>query len=380
VGEQGTGKTTAVRRATYAWCQHVSKRKSVKESLTNSTSKIKYFTNMLISMWKPIAEGLDEVERNIGKNETHPELLLAFELKNSCNQPKLEDLVSITIEGQISHAEIKNIINHGSKTILLIFDGYDEYTKKKVSSGISQEIDAVIWREERKNYNLVVTTRPWKSEDLLSPRRLTFEKVSIISFDTDNKRNSYIEKFFEHNKPREEAKSLITALANPNSVVPKEILSQPRMLLYICNMWKDNKEIREDGLLSGGLFWNDIWSLMRRTYNLKYPESKISKEDLTRIRRKLAIFMRDHKDLEMSFDTFYDQFGEDGGDLFYFGVYSIGTSSTPEWEIEDEANEQEDLVEVKPIFPWMIQEDAKAEESWTSWLLLLATRLLFLAP
>jgi len=46
VGEQGTGKTTAVRRATYAWCQHVSKRKSVKESLTNFTSKIMYFTNI----------------------------------------------------------------------------------------------------------------------------------------------------------------------------------------------------------------------------------------------------------------------------------------------------------------------------------------------
>ena len=77
------------------------------------------------------------------------------------------------------------------------------------------------------------------------------------------------------------------------------------------------------------LFWNRIWDLMRQTYNLRYPEKKLSNEDLKRIRYKIGKFAEEHSQ-KFSLCQFHHAFGaEDGIDLFYFGVYT--TDIIPPW-------------------------------------------------
>ena len=89
------------------------------------------------------------------------------------------------------------------------------------------------------------------------------------------------------------------------------------MLLFICTMWKDNKYIRKDGLLSQDILYEDIWSLMRETYNVKYPEAKITKERLATIKRTIGDFRLEHGE-NVSYEKFFEAFGEDEGlDLFF---------------------------------------------------------------
>ena len=125
------------------------------------------------------------------------------------------------------------------------------------------------------------------------------------------------------------------------------------MLLYICTIWSNsNKKLKEDILKTKVLFWDQVWELMRRTHNLKYPTEKITKEGLAQTKRKLAEFAEGKKDEEMSFDKFYEWFGEEKGlDLFYFGVYSIEEMETPPWE-----EEAKDGVAVAPTYGVSIQD------------------------
>ena len=65
--------------------------------------------------------------------------------------------------------QIEDILDQCGKDCLLLFDGYDEYLKNKkdCSSRWVAEVDQVIQREALKNFNLIVSTRPWNSEGLL---------------------------------------------------------------------------------------------------------------------------------------------------------------------------------------------------------------------
>ena len=94
---------------------------------------------------------------------------------------------------------------------------------------------------------------------------------------------------------------------------------------------------------------------MRRTHNLKYPTEKITQEDLTQTKRKLAEFVEGKENEEMSYKQFYKWFGE-GLDLFYFGVYSIEETKTPPWRREKEAEEDRDGAAVAPTYGVCIQD------------------------
>ena len=397
VGEQGTGKTTAVRRSTYTWCKQVLKWRYRAFLMLKYTFEDLHKHNDWVPSWEVVFKFLPNLISwmksathsvsfvlSFGPKETAkqaqlfaeevdaflnglimkplPELLLAFELKNVGGRRKLSEIVH-KVANNLSEEKIGKIIEQGSKTVLLILDGYDEYTKAKEGSA---EVDALLKREKRKTYSIITTTRPWKSEDILNVRKLGYEEVSLAKL-TPDQRNNFIVKYFKHNKPEELAKDLITALQHPDSAVPKEMMMEPRMLLFICTMWKDNKYIRKDGLLSQDILYEDIWSLMRETYNVKYPEAKITKERLATIKRTIGDFRLEHGE-NVSYEKFFEAFGEDEGlDLFYFGIYSIDKSYVPTWQREDD---QRDVIndhnevkpaynEVRPAYSDMIGEEAK---------------------
>ena len=62
-------------------------------------------------------------------------------------------MISRAISGTMADKEIEDILERGSKSCLLIFDGYDEYLKNRKNSGWFQE---VIDREAQKDFNLIV--------------------------------------------------------------------------------------------------------------------------------------------------------------------------------------------------------------------------------
>ena len=140
-------------------------------------------------------------------------------------------------------------------------------------------------------------------------------------------------------------------------MVPKELVVAPRMLLYICTIWNNIRKVREDGLKTRTLFWDEVWELMRQTYNLKYPTTEITKDGLKKTKLELAEFVLANENEGMSFDQFYERFGEEKGlDLFYFGVYSIDVMETPPWEMADGDGDDEDKVAVVPSYCLSIQD------------------------
>ena len=114
----------------------------------------------------PLKERLDFGVRLLNVTDEFPELLLVFELNHCGNGGSLSRILSDNMSGSIREEQIEDILDQCHKDCLLLFDGYDEYEKNKKESG-SRELDQIIKREARKNFNLIVSTRPWNSEGLL---------------------------------------------------------------------------------------------------------------------------------------------------------------------------------------------------------------------
>ena len=141
-----------------------------------------------------------------------PEIVFAFEFKDICNFKSLvETIMEIALKknSHISENDVETIIEKNIRDILLVLDGWDEYTKLKYTAGNAPEMEAIIHREARKNINLLVTTRSWRSDELLNVKRFSFKKVSLAPFELPKDRDAFIKKFFPG---RKHANELITAL------------------------------------------------------------------------------------------------------------------------------------------------------------------------
>ena len=103
------------------------------------------------------------------------------------------------------------------------------------------------------------------------------------------------------------------------------------MLLYLCNMWKKNRSVFQTW--SEEEFWEELWSYMRLTYNNKYPDRPMSKDQMKETVAKINQFVSTHQDLSReNFEQFFD---EAGFDLFYFGIYSVETRKGGKIDDED---------------------------------------------
>ena len=105
------------------------------------------------------------------------------------------------------------------------------------------------------------------------------------------------------------------------------------------------------------MFWDEIWELMRLTYNRKFPNQEISKSDMELTRRKIGHLALQNRGKEMTYEHFYAEFGDEGGnDLFWFGIYGTETFAEKPWELLDNHKETYD---VKVNYGSMIKQEAE---------------------
>ena len=222
----------------------------------------------------------------------------------------------------LSVQDINDIMDRGADAILIVFDGYDETSYRAMDRNniVGTEMEAIIRREARKKFNLIVTSRPWRHQELLSVDRYGFEKMSIVRNQLSKKeRNDFIKSFFLHMN-EDISGSLIDALDSPRNIVPEAIQNIKRMLKYICHIWQTyNLRNEADEFFNMEKVTNDLWELMRLTYNSKYPNDPKGVEDLQKLREVISEI--DAK--ELTLDEIYEAFGDEKGfDVFYFGIYS----------------------------------------------------------
>ena len=179
-----------------------------------------------------------------------------------------------------------------------------------------EEASRIVNQQDTKTFNMVVTTRPWRTSSLLNAD-INYELMTFKHTMSIDERNDFIGKFFKRSK-KDFSSGLVEYLGSERNIIPHELQVNKRMLLYICHIWEfamiqnDN-----DTFFNKSNLLDKLWELMMWTHNKKYPEHKIGPEDLAEVRNKMG----EIEDNKMSANEVNVKFGRTVN-LFYMGIYT----------------------------------------------------------
>ena len=187
-GRPGIGKSTFCKKAAYDWS------KALKEVLMN------FYIFLLIKL------------RDVCDLEDIRDVLRASKLLAS--------------DGPISVDSLYDYITNNQDKVLLILDGYDEYSCAKEHSPI-----LAIWKgEQLRDCHVIVTTRQLKCDELRGPSHVQLE---IQGFKSWERKKTFARKFMAGEEDLDE---FMSYLQEKNLVDMAEI---PLLLLMLCSLWKE---------------------------------------------------------------------------------------------------------------------------------------------
>ena len=158
-------------------------------------------------------------------------LLLLIRLRDVCD---ISDLCTMLKTAELLSADDPMAVNNlceyvrqNQEKVLLILDGYDEYSGGK-SSLIHQ-----IWRgSQLRDCCVMITTRPVKEDELRVPSHAQFE---LNGFDSREQKKQFASKILPD---EEDVEGLLEYLEKHDLVEMAEI---PLLLLMLCLLWKKKK-------------------------------------------------------------------------------------------------------------------------------------------
>ena len=158
-------------------------------------------------------------------------LLLLIRLRDVCDIP---DLCTMLKTAELLSADYPMAVNNlyeyvrqNQEKVLLILDGYDEYSGGK-SSLIHQ-----IWRgSQLRDCCVMITTRPVKEDELRVPSHAQFE---LNGFDSWEQKKQFASKILPD---EEDVKGLLEYLEKHDL---EEMAEIPLLLLMLCLLWKEKK-------------------------------------------------------------------------------------------------------------------------------------------
>ncbi|XP_013392384.1 NACHT, LRR and PYD domains-containing protein 3-like [Lingula anatina] len=178
--------------------------------------------------------------------------------------------------------EVMQALDYDSEHVLLVFDGYDEY-----DINTSTEITDIIYRRQYQDVCTVITTRPWKAEELMN-RRMMDDAYEITGLTEDNIAE-YVAKFFNDKQKYDDylalrSESYLKSLDVLRSIgkglvgylEEKKLMSLvriPILLLFVCLMWQEDQQsdAKTDSLPASYtlLYKKLIQLLLRRRYGIR---------------------------------------------------------------------------------------------------------------
>ena len=236
-GRPGIGKTTFCKKAAYDWS------KALTEILMN-------FSILLLIKLRDVYD-----VRNIR------DVLLASKLLAS--------------DGPISVNSLYDYMINNQDKVLLILDGYDEYSFAKEHSPI-----LAIWKgEQLRDCHVIVTTRQLKCDELRGPSHVQLE---IQGFKSWERKRTYARKFLASEQDRDE---FMSYLEEKDLGDMAEI---PLLLLMLCILWKEK---HHEGLpkLRAHIFTQFIQTMLDHKGEIQQPmpfqnvTSTEAKEDLSNL-------------------------------------------------------------------------------------------------
>ena len=187
-GRPGIGKSTFCKKAAYDWS------KALKEVLTNFI------------------------------------ILLLIKLSDVCDVGNIRDVLRasklLASDGPISVDSLYEYIINNQDKVLLILDGYDEYSCEKEHPPI-----LAIWKgEQLRDCHVIVTTREPECDELKCPGRVQLE---IQGFQTWEQKRTFVQKLLAGEQDLEE---FMSYLKGKHLLDMAEI---PLLLLMLCILWKE---------------------------------------------------------------------------------------------------------------------------------------------
>ena len=187
-GRPGIGKSTFCKKAAYDWS------KALKEILMNFS------------------------------------ILLLIKLRDVCDVGNIRDVLRasklLASDGPISVDSLYDYIINNQDKVLLILDGYDEYSCAKEHSPILE-----IWKgEQLRDCHVIVTTRQLKCDELRGPSHVQLE---IQGFKSWERKRTYARKFLAS---EQDCDKFMSYLEEKDLYDMAEI---PLLLLMLCILWKE---------------------------------------------------------------------------------------------------------------------------------------------
>ena len=163
-------------------------------------------------------------------------ILLLIKLRDVCDVGNIRDVLRasklLASDGPISVDSLYDYITNNQDKVLLILDGYDEYSFAEEHSPILE-----IWKgEQLRDCHVIVTTRQLKCDELRGPSHVQLE---IQGFKSWERKETFARKFMAG---EEDLNELRLYLEEKDLVDMAEI---PLLLLMLCSLWKEK---RHEGL------------------------------------------------------------------------------------------------------------------------------------
>ena len=236
-GRPGIGKSTFCKKAAYDWS------KALKEILKNFS------------------------------------ILLLINLRDVCDLEDIRDVLRasklLASDGPISVDSLYDYIINNQDKVLLILDGYDEYSCAKEHSPI-----LAIWKgEQLRDCHVIVTTRQLKCDELRGPSHVQLE---IQGFKSWERKRTYARKFLAS---EQDCNEFMSYLEEKDLYDMAEI---PLLLLMLCILWKEK---HHEGLpkLRAHIFTQFIQTMLDHKGEIQQPmpfqkvTSTEAREDLSNL-------------------------------------------------------------------------------------------------
>ncbi|XP_072172073.1 uncharacterized protein [Diadema setosum] len=235
-GEGGVGKTTLCAKIAWDWCQ----------------GRILQDLDMVIVI--PLRDVTDG--KSIGE--------IVKDYLSDSNTAKASDIEEFILTNQ--------------GRVLIIFDGFDEFSKK-LSDKNSSEVIRILGIEQYKSCKVFVTTRPWRTKELMMDKFLAeaYTFLSIEGFDEENL-SAYIGKYFLIRGKGHLAEGLINFMEE-NDVIRSNMAPFPIYCAMLCLMWNDYSEERRKEMQKLQTFskiFGEMISFLKEHYASKVCENLLN--------------------------------------------------------------------------------------------------------
>ena len=143
----------------------------------------------------------------------------------------------------LSNTKLDEYMRTHQRNIMFLLDGLDEYKGDIKLATPNDDLIQIMRGDKFKRAPVIVTTRPWRAEQITSVERINkkYRRIRVEGF-TEQGVQEYIKKFFKDDM--ESAESLIY-LTTEESLAAQTMAPYPIFCCMLCHMWNWlKKEVR----------------------------------------------------------------------------------------------------------------------------------------